>query len=251
LVKNCLANNFTNVTLLLALPAILWGLNLRSASGTRKARVQSKVDLLALMLTMVALLVFNALVWLLSMDGSLDQGDGMTLIAVFFFWQVFHVYEVMKEKIVLQKRWSPLIVLDLLVIFSGAWLSLICVNEMVAYLMHAQGGWLGPRTMGVFTGCLMVVPNAILALYYASRGAATTVYSSQVGDGHICIPLCLGLYASFVPIAMGPLARSGLIAISTVALLHLLCISAFRRLPTFVAFVLLACFAFGIWVLGG
>jgi hypothetical protein len=42
---------------------------------------------------------------------------------------------------------------------------------------------------------MMVLPNAILALYYGWRRKPEVVYTSQVGDAHICIPLCVGIFA--------------------------------------------------------
>ena len=48
----------------------------------------------------------------------------------------------------------------------------------------------------------MVLPNALLAFYYAAKGRADIVYASQVGDGHICVPLCLGLAAAWRPLAI-------------------------------------------------
>jgi len=43
----------------------------------------------------------------------------------------------------------------------------------------------------------MVLPNAMLAVYYSWRGQPETVYASQVGDAHVSIPLCLGVYALY------------------------------------------------------
>ena len=44
----------------------------------------------------------------------------------------------------------------------------------------------------------MVLPNAMLALYFGWRRKPEVVYSSQVGDGHICLPLCVGIFAAFL-----------------------------------------------------
>jgi len=48
------------------------------------------------------------------------------------------------------------------------------------------------RTSCWLSGWLMVLPNAMLAMYYARRGNPEVVYTSQVGDGHISIPLSVG-----------------------------------------------------------
>ena len=46
---------------------------------------------------------------------------------------------------------------------------------------------------------------------------AETIFTSQVGDGHICIPLCLGLYAIFQPLPLPEFMSGGLLFISAVA----------------------------------
>jgi cation:H+ antiporter len=48
----------------------------------------------------------------------------------------------------------------------------------------------------------MFVPNALLAFYYSAKGRSDIAYSSQIGDCHICIPLCIGLYAIVSPIVV-------------------------------------------------
>ncbi|MCP4116980.1 MAG: sodium:calcium symporter, partial [Desulfobacteraceae bacterium] len=55
---------------------------------------------------------------------------------------------------------------------------------------------------GLLSGLLMVVPNAMLAFYYSAKGRPDIAYSSQIGDCHICIPLCIGLYAIAAPITI-------------------------------------------------
>ena len=67
--ENCLVNNVTNLTILLAIPAMLWGLNLYKAGKDPKG--DTKIDHLSLLLSILALIFFTAAVWLVSKDVSL------------------------------------------------------------------------------------------------------------------------------------------------------------------------------------
>jgi len=51
--------------------------------------------------------------------------------------------------------------------------------------------------LGWLSGWLMVLPMRCSRIYLGMETPlADIVYSSQVGDGHICIPLGLGICAS-------------------------------------------------------
>ena len=63
----------------------------------------------------------------------------------------------------------------------------------------------------------MVLPNAVLALYWGWKRRADVVYTSQVGDGHICIPLCLGLFALFKPLPVTGFFSTSLIIMAGAA----------------------------------
>ena len=65
----------------------------------------------------------------------------------------------------------------------------------------------------------MVLPNGLLAFYYARRGNPEVVYTSQVGDGHICIPLCIGIYALYRPIQVPPFFQTGVVILLVAAAL--------------------------------
>jgi len=88
---NCLVNNFTNLTLILVLPALLWGLALvpSPAAGARRPTepVQQSRWLmlnpdrrLSVLLTLVAVLLLHRATWVLGEDGRLDRQDGFILI---------------------------------------------------------------------------------------------------------------------------------------------------------------------------
>src|SRR5688572_10568630 len=106
---NCLVNNVTNLTLLLGLPALLWGLAVMPGGspasggrGKKPARLaksgggntEQRINRLSLLLTLAAVLFFTGAVWLLGRDGTLDQTDGIVLIGLFLFWQCVQVFDV-------------------------------------------------------------------------------------------------------------------------------------------------------------
>jgi cation:H+ antiporter len=84
----------------------------------------------------------------------------------------------------------------------------------------------------------MVLPNGLLAFYYARRGNPEVVYSSQVGDGHISIPLCIGIYALYRPITVPGFFRTGVLILVCAALVHIFFVGLLGRLPRFMGAVL-------------
>jgi cation:H+ antiporter len=84
---NCLVNNVTNLTLLIGMPAILWGLAIIPAQGKRKKKNPApQLNRLSLLLTLAAMLFFTGATWALGRDGKLDFSDGLVLVGLFFFW---------------------------------------------------------------------------------------------------------------------------------------------------------------------
>jgi cation:H+ antiporter len=243
---NSLVNNITNLCFLLAIPALIWGLNLRAGSKKKKDLLNSTLHRLSLSLTLVAMIFFSLVVWVLSRDGTIDRWDGVALVGLFLFWQSFHVYEVLKENARRAQSWSVVIFLDLALILVGSYATLISVDGIVAWILERETGFLSAEYLGLLTGLLMVLPNAVLAFYYAAQRRADVVYASQVGDGHICIPLCVGLFAIFKPMPISSAVANGLLFIAGAALIHLLCIGGLRRLPRVVALGLVLVFG---WVM--
>jgi len=244
---NCWTNNITNLCLLLAVPALIWGLQLGSQSKAKKAQRDSKLHRLSLALTLIAMLFFSLMVWVLGQDGTIDRFDGFALVGLFLFWQCFHVYEVLKENTRSGSSWHPAILIDLVLILIGSVLTLVSVDGIVAAIMESQSGFFSANQLGLLTGWLMVLPNAVLAFYYAYQRKADVVYSSQVGDGHICIPLCIGLYAIFQPMPLPDMFDIGLLFIAVAALLHLACIVIFRRLPKLIAVALIGAYGYSLY----
>ena len=101
---NSLVNNVTNMTLVLGLPAIIWGMNVippkkKPDAAAKKSKGGSSYELnrLSLLLTLLAVLFFTGVVWAMGRKGDLDSSDGLVLVGLFMFWQCFHVFEVLKQ----------------------------------------------------------------------------------------------------------------------------------------------------------
>ena len=244
---NAWTNNLTNLCLLLALPAIIWGLNLAAGSRAKKAVRESKLHRLSLALTLVALIFFNLTVWVLGQDGEIDRFDGFALVGLFAFWQCFHIFEVLKENTRQGNGWNPMIVVDVVLILIGSFVTLVAVDGVVTAIMEAEDGFFSGSQLGLLTGWLMVLPNAVLAFYYAWKQRGDVVYSSQVADGHICIPLCIGLFAIFKPMPLPTFFQNGLLFLSAVALVHLICVVLLRGLPKLVAIGLVAVYGYALY----
>ena len=80
------------------------------------------------------------------------------------------------------------------------------------------------------------------AFYYGWRGNPEVVYTSQVGDGHISIPLCLGIFALYRPIIVPPFFRTGISMLVVAALLHFFFVAFFGRLPRWIGWCLVAAY---------
>ena len=195
---NSLVNNVTNMTLLLGLPAIIWGMSVLPAGKPKKKKNNIKeheVNRLSL-LTLTAVLFFTGAVWALAGDGKIDFQDGLVLIGLFLFWQCFHVFEVMKSNVRQNKSFGPKTILDLLLLGAGAYVIYLSTDWLVEWVSSIQTGFISSQYLGWLSGWLMVLPNGLLAIYYARRGNPEVVYTSQVGDGHVSIPLCIGVSAA-------------------------------------------------------
>lgn len=203
--ENCVVNNVTNLTLLIGLPTVIWGMMLLPPSKKGKGKAakiaadSQRLNRLSLLLTLAAGLFFTGAVWVLAGDGKLDRRDGWMLVGLFLFWQVFQVFDVLKYNVQQKKSLSPLMIFDAAFVIAGGYLMFDSIDYLMQWFTQLGSGFLGEGGLGWFSGWLMVLPNALLAFYYAMKGRSDIAYSSQIGDGHICIPLCLGAYALFFP----------------------------------------------------
>lgn len=248
--ENVLVNNITNLTLLIGLPALIWGMSL-TPEGRRKKSVirESHVNRLSLMLTLVAGLFFTGTVWALGRDGRIDSSDGLVLVGVFLFWQVFHVFEVLKTNVRQNREFDWTLPVDLLLLGVGAYGIYFSTEWLVEWISRSDSGFLSAKYLGWLSGWLMVLPNALLALYYAWRGRPEVVYTSQAGDGHICIPLCVGLYALYQPLEVPALFQQALLLLAGALILHFVLTMVFKGLPRWLGAALIA--AYGIFLYYG
>jgi len=258
LMTNCLVNNTTNLTLVLALPALIWGLDLAPGSGTKEgkskrakknpqAETAQSLSKLSLLLTMAAVAFFTGTVWALGQDGQLDFNDGLVLVGLFLFWQCFQVFDVLKHNVRQRRSFSALFYLDLAILLAGAALLYVSLDWLLHWLAMQKTGFLSEKNIGWLSGWLMVLPNAILAVYYGIKRRADIVYTSQIGDGHICIPLCVGLFALFRPIPMPGFFQTSIFILLGATALHFLVIVVTARLPRWASWLLLAAYAWFVY----
>lgn len=252
--ENCLVNNVTNMTLLLGLPALIWPLEIlpgRTARGKRrKASVAQRINRLSLLLTLAAALFFAGSLWAMGRDGGLDMGDGIMLVGIFLFWQVFHLYDISKTNLRQRRTFTWRMGADLVLILMAGYGIYISIDTLVAWVLQQDSHpWLNMTTLGWVSGFLMVLPNALLAFYYAYTLRADVVYSSQVGDGHICIPMCLGIYALFQSITIPAATHLGVLILLGAIGVHLLVVGFMGRLarPLGAALVI----AYGVFLYQG
>jgi len=267
---NSLVNNVTNMTLVLGLPAIIWGINVlpKAKSGANKkkksevklnAKTEAKVEAktggkggkehelnrLSLLLTLTAVLFFTGAVWALGRKGSLNFNDGLVLVGLFLFWQVFHIFEVLKANVRQGKSsFNLMLPVNLALLAVGAYAIYLSTDWLVAWVSHIHTGFISAKHIGWLSGWLMVLPNALLALYYGWRKQPEVVYASQVGDAHVSIPLCLGVFALYHTMAMPAFFQTGMFLLLGATVLHMLFVAVFGRLPRIAGFALVIAYGY-------
>jgi cation:H+ antiporter len=255
---NSLVNNITNMTLVLGLPGVFWliktPLSKGKSGGKNPARKKSaaagktqQLNRLALLLTLTAVLFFTGAVWAMGRKGRLTYDDGLVLVGLFVFWQCFHVFEVLKSNVRQGKSLSWTLPFDLALLAIGAYATYISIDWLVAWVSNSAHGGFIKNHLGWISGWLMVLPNALLAVYYSWRGQPETVYASQVGDCHVSIPLCLGIYALYHTMVMPPFFHMAMFILLGATLVHLVFVTVLGRLPRFAGVALVAAYGFFLW----
>lgn len=254
---NCMVNNVTNLTLLLGVPALCWGLQVipgkmgaAGGKGKRPAKgggSDGQLNRLSLLLTLVAVLFFTGAVWALGRDGKIDRNDGLLLIGLFLFWQCFQVFDVLKHNIRQRVSFGFMFYLDALLVLACAYVMYETIDWLVTWLSAQKGGFVSGANLGWLTGWLMVLPNAVLALYWGWKRRADVVYTSQVGDGHICIPLCLGVFALYQPLPMTQLFETGLLLLFGAVVVHGSLLLLTGGLPRWAGGVLTLAYGWFVW----
>lgn len=256
---NCLVNNVTNLTLLLGLPAVLWGLQVipgktkaggkvkKPARAAKGAGMESQLNRLSLLLTLAAVLFFTGAVWVMGRDGKLDRLDGLVLIGLFLFWQCFQVFDVLKHNVRHRVSFGWMFYLDAVVVLVCAYAMYETIDWLVGWLSGQKSGFFSGANLGWLTGWLMVLPNAVLALYWGWKRRADVVYTSQVGDGHICIPLCLGLFALVKPLPITGFFETGLLILFSAVAVHGILLLLTGGLPRWAGAMLIAAYGWFVW----
>lgn len=252
---NSLVNNVTNMTLVLGLPAIIWSMNVvpkkKPDTGRKKKNAPdnpSELNRLSLLLTLTAVFFFTGVVWAMGRKGRLDFNDGLVLIGLFLFWQCFHVFEVLKQSVRSgQSTFNWMLPVDLALLAVGAVCIYISTNWLVAWISHIPTGFVSAKHLGWLSGWLMVLPNAVLAVYYAWRKQPEVVYASQVGDAHVSIPLCLGIFALYQPMVMPAFFHTGMLILLGATLVHFFFVALFGQLPRIAGLALVAGYGWFLW----
>lgn len=252
--ENCLVNNVTNLTLILGITTLCFAAAAKGGGKGAPAKPKGgdqaqRLNRLDLLFTLVALFLFTGTLWALARDGVLDLYDGLVLVGLFLFWQVLHVFEILKNNVRKSRSFQWSILFDLVLIAISAYGVFKSVDYLVNWVSHVKSPYISARDLGWLSGALMVLPNAFIALYYGFAGRQDIVVSSQVGDGHICIPMCIGLFALFDTIKVPGFFQVGIYTIAGAAVLHFLCILLIGRLPRLLGVVLLA--GYGTFVYTG
>ncbi|MEO7105975.1 MAG: hypothetical protein ABIZ09_06350, partial [Rhodoferax sp.] len=162
---------------------------------------------------------------------------------------VLHVIEILKNNVRKNRGFHWSIVFDLVLIGISAYGVYYSVDYLVDWVSHTKNPYIGAKDLGWLSGALMVVPNAFIALYYGFKGRQDIVVTSQVGDGHICIPMCIGLFALFDKINIPSFFQIGIYTIAAAGALHFLFILVMGRLPRLLGVVLLA--GYGVFIYTG
>ena len=193
-------------------------------------------------------LIFTGMVWAMGRKGRLDSSDGLVLVGLFFFWQCIHVFEVLRQN-ARQGKSAPGLMLpvNLALLAVGAYGIYVSTGWLVAWISNLHTGFIQAKYLGWLSGWLMVLPNAVLAFYYGWRKQPEIVYTSQVGDAHVSIPLCLGVYALYQPMTLPAFFHTGMLILLGATLVHFFFVALFGRLPRFVGFALVAAYGYFLW----
>lgn len=202
---------------------------------------------LSLLLTLTAILFFTGTTWALGADGKIDFSDGLVLVGIFVFWQCFHVFEVLKTNARQNRDLGWMFPIYLALLALGGYAIYVSTDWLVTWISNIHTGFISAKYMGWLSGWLTVLPNAILAVYYAWTKRPEVVYTSQVGDSHICIPLCIGIFALFKPIDLPNFFSTGIIILLGATLVHFYFIAAYGRLPRSVGWALTVAYGYFLY----
>ncbi len=244
---NCLVNNVTNLTLLIGLPVALWGMTKGVENGKKKRKKKDadytpQLNRLSTLLTLFAVLFFTGTAWALGRRGQIGFTDGLVLVGLFLFWQCFHVFDVLKSNVRQNRSFGWVLAIDFALLGICSYVTYLTTDWLVDWVSAIKSGFISAKYIGWLSGWLDVLPNGLLAFYYGWKRQPEVVYTSQVGDGHVCIPLCIGVFALYKPIIVPPFFETGVLILGGATIVHLVCIGLFGKLPRFLGWVLAAAY---------
>ncbi len=179
--------------------------------------------------------------------GNVGFVGGWMLVGLFLAWQAWHVMAAARNKAGRGGRYAALLAMDFALLLAGSYALYLSTDWLATWVSNIHTGFISARYLGWLSGWLDVLPNAVLAFYYGWKRQPEVVYASQIGDGHICIPLCLGIFALLRPGALRPFFHVGLAILLAAILAHLLFMAFARRLPRLAASALVAAYAVFLW----
>ena len=159
------------------------------------------------------------------------------------------MFEILKNNVRKNRGFHWSIVLDLALITISAYGVYYSVDYLVDWMSYTKNPYIGVKDLGWLSGALMVVSNAFIALYDGLIGRQNIVVTSQVGDSHVCIPMCIGFFALFDKMTIPDFFLIGIHTIAGAAALHFLFIPLMGRLPRMLVVVLLG--AYGAFIYTG
>jgi cation:H+ antiporter len=159
------------------------------------------------------------------------------------------VIEVLKGNVRQGKSLGWTLPFDLALLAIGAYGIYVSTDWLVNWISQVHTGFVSAKHLGWLSGWVMVLPNAILAFYYGWRGQPETVYASQIGDAHVSIPLCIGIYAMFHTLVIPPFFQMGMIILFGATFVHLFFVAVLGQLPRAAGWLLVA--AYGVFLYRG
>jgi cation:H+ antiporter len=153
----------------------------------------------------------------------------------------------MKHNVRQRHSFPAMFYVDVVNLLLGAVLLYASLDWLVKWLSAQKGGFLSAENLGWLSGWLMVLPNTILALYYAWRKRADVAYCSQIGDAHVSLPLCLGVYALFRPVPVTPVFDTSVVIILAAIVVHFVLVVGVGWVPRWVAGLMMASYAWFLY----
>ena len=240
---NSLVNNVTNMTLLIGLPAIIWGMSVlpsEKGAGQEEAkatRQDHEINRLSLLLTLTAVLFFTGADWVLGRNGRSNFSDGLVLVGLFLFWQCFHVFDVLKTNVRQSKAFSWMLPVNLALAGRG---------RLCDLSQHGLAGELAPghphrfrqrETPGLAErladgaaqrGCWrFITPGAGTRKWFTPRRSATATSASRCASGSA---RCIRRSRS------RRFFQTGIFLLLGATLLHIVLVALFGRLPRLAGF---------------